>query len=262
MFDYLYRTSDFNLFSILIVFFISMSLVALILIKRYMPLHLRYQENAVIGCTSALVAVIYGVLAGFAAMYLINNNSFAANALQREANAITSIYLDSVWLSEPVKARVQADIKHYLDEILNVEWPLMNAGQQIDNAGDFILKDISDQLSQYKIKSNSDSLIVAEMLQVARNLYDARQQRIQMSQISLSNEVWVVILVGTILTLCVSYLFGVNFYLHVFIAIAAALMVSSTIFLLISLDKPFQGDYVVGPGQYKSVQRFIHDLNK
>ena len=88
MLDYLYQTSDMNLFLIISFYFIGASILALFFIKEFFPIHLRYQENAVIGCTSALVILIYGVIAGFATLYLINNNDNAADALQREANSL------------------------------------------------------------------------------------------------------------------------------------------------------------------------------
>lgn len=258
MIAYLYQTSNFNLFMILSCFFIAISILALYFIKLFIPLHLRYQENAVVGCTSALIVVIYGVLAGFATLYLINSNNSAADALQREANSISNMYRESRGLSEPVRTEVQLNLKRYLTEVIKLEWPLMNAGKSVTNRGDFILQDISDELHSAKINSGTESLILADLLVVTRNIYDARQQRIELSTRSLSNEVWVVIIAGSILTLVVSYLFGVNFYLHIFIVIAAALMTSSILFLLIGLDKPFQGDFIVGPEIYNQVLTFMN----
>jgi hypothetical protein len=256
--DYLYQTSDLNLFLILSSFFIAISVAALLLIKKFWPLHLRYQENAVIGCTSALVIVIYGVLAGFATLHLINNYNTAIDAIQREANAAANLDRESRELNESLRTKIHEDVKKYITEVINVEWPLMNSGKTISTDGDFIIQNILDELKNYTIGGGIEPLIIADMITISRNLYDARQNRIQLSYISLSNEVWVVILVGTILTLFVSYLFGVNFYLHIFIAVAAALMTASIIFLLISLDKPFQGDFIIGPETFNSVLAFIN----
>jgi hypothetical protein len=36
-------------------------------------------------------------------------------------------------------------------------------------------------------------------------------------------------------------------------------MTSSILFLLIGLDKPFQGDFIVGPEIYNSVLTFINE---
>ncbi len=257
MIDYLYKTSDLNLFLLLSIPLILISILALLFIRAYMSLHLRYQENAVIGCTSALIIVIYGVLAGFATLYLINNNNAATDATQREASTIANLYRDSIGLSEPDRTQIQTNIRGYLTQVLNMEWPLMNAGKTVTNAGDFIIEKIGNELNHYKVNNNTESLLVTDMLMLSDKLYDARQQRIQLSYISLNNEVWVVIIVSTILTLCVSYLFGINFYLHIFVAVASALMTAAIAFLLISLDKPFQGEFVVGPEPYQTIATYI-----
>jgi hypothetical protein len=172
--------------------------------------------------------------------------------VQREANAVADIYRDSQNLADPARGQVQGQIKDYLKQVLNTEWPLMLVGKQIPDQGDVILGKMVKELG-----AAVASPAVTDMLAVSRNIYDARQQRIQMSYTSLSPEIWVVILMGSLLTLCISYLFGINLYLHFFVVIAATLMTSSIIFLLISLDKPFQGQYIVGPDIFHGVLAFI-----
>lgn len=260
MLNYLYQTSDLNLFLIISAFFISISIMSLFLINRYFPLHLRYQDNAVIGCVSALVGVIYGVLAGFATAHLINANTIAIDALQREANAVADMYRDSRWLTDPAKSDIQAQIKRYLDEIISVEWPLMNRGELIPHDGDKMIEKISSDLRDYKINNSRDHAIISDLLIVTRNLYDARQQRILASYSALNPEIWMVIILGSFLTLCISYLFGVNFYLHIFTVLATALMLSATIYLLISLDKPFEGSFIVGPDTYQKLVEYLGEV--
>src|SRR3990167_3926256 len=121
-----------------------------------MPLHLRYKENAVIGCTSALVIVIYGVLSAFATLYLMNNNNYATDALQREANAIANLYRDSQWLNDPIRTNIQTNIKAYLTQVTDIEWSLMNHGKIVTNTGDLIIERISTELNHYKINNATE----------------------------------------------------------------------------------------------------------
>lgn len=259
MLNYLYQMDDVYLFILLSSFFIVISLIALFLIKWFFPLHLRYQDNAVIGCTSALITLIYGVIAGFATAHLINSNNLAVDALQREANSIVDLYRDSRWIGEPTKSVVQKDIKDYLNNIIDVEWPLMNQGKTVSHEGGKTINRISNELSHYKIQTGTDSVILSDMVVVIRNLFDAREQRKLASDASLSGTIWVVILLGSILTLCISYIFGVNFYLHIFVVSCSALIISSVLFLLISLDKPFLGSYAIGPEVYESLMLLINN---
>jgi hypothetical protein len=45
--------------------------------------------------------------------------------------------------------------------------------------------------------------------------------------------------------------------LHVFIVTGAVLMTTAILFLLISLDKPYQGEFTVGPEMFNAVLHFI-----
>ncbi len=255
--EYLYLAPNLNLFLILCLIIIPISIGALFFIKWFMPLHIRYQENAVIASTSAFIIVIYGVLAGFATLVLSNNEAEAAHVMQYEANAMANLYRDSLALSEPLRAKAQEDIKKYANEFLTVEWPLMNADTEVKSHADLYIRDLTLALAQYKTHSQGESQIVNDMLTQLSNLYDARQQRIQISYNSLGSTIWVVILMGTILSLCASYIFGVNFYLHIFIVIASALMTISVLFLLISLDKPFAGEADVTPDAIQNVVKIM-----
>lgn len=253
----LFRLSDITLFILLSCASIAISLIAIYVVKRCIPFHVRSQDNTVIGTTASLISVIYGVLAGLSALYLINNNSYASDAVQREANAVADIYRDSQWLKEPTRGIIQTQVKEYVTKVIQVEWPLMEQGSDVNNDGNFAIDNITNQLIHYSDIKNSESLLIHDMLDEVRLLYDARQQRIHMSYSELSPELWLVILIGTVLTLCINYLFGMNFYLHMVTVSAAALMTSSMIFLLIALDRPFQGEFIIEPDAFQAVLNFM-----
>jgi hypothetical protein len=59
----------------------------------------------------------------------------------------------------------------------------------------------------------------------------------------------------------INFLFGMNFYMHVITVSAASMMAASMFFLLITLDRPFQGEFVVGPDSFQSVLSAIEKHN-
>lgn len=260
MFEMLFRLSDLKLFLLLSSVSIIFSLLAIYLVKCFIPLNTRYKVNAIIGNTSAILAVIYGVLAGLSALYLINNNSYTADAVIREANAVADIYRYSNWLNEPTRSSIQSEIKKYLTNVIAIEWPHMEKGEPVNRQeGVTAINTITNQLIHYNGRTNSEALLVHDMLDEIRSLYNARQQRIHMTETLLSPELWVVIIIGTILTLCINFLFGMNFYLHAITVCAVALMTSSMIFLLITLDKPFQGEFNIRPDAFV---RILHSIEQ
>lgn len=257
MIEFLYHLSDFRLFALLVGFFVTISIVAILAIKYFLPLKLRYRDNAVIGNISSLIGIIYGVLASLMSLYLINNVNFAGDAVQREANAVANIYIDSKELPLYMQVSILAKLKNYIENVKNREWPLMKKGGIVNHDGDYIIEKITNQIISYSKSARSDALLTHDMLDEIKLLYDARQQRINQSNSSLSAEVWVVILIGTLLLIGINYFFKASSSLH-FIALSAAIIIaSSMVFLLLTLDRPFQGEFAVEPDAFQSTLSFI-----
>lgn len=258
MFDYLFKISDLTLFILLAGFSIGFTIIILTAIKYLIPIEGRYKENAVIGSISAVIGIIYAVLVGLTALYLTNTNSATSVAVQREADGAASIYRSSRWLAEPVRTEVQKLLRRYILEVIHVEWPLMENGKTITKDGDQLIDQMENALSTYKITTAMESLILRDMLESIKQLYEGRQDRILMSYSELNPEIWEVILIGTLLTVFVNYLFGMHFILHIVLSSASALMAMSMLFLLLALDRPFQGDFVVQPD---SLNALLNDMN-
>lgn len=261
MLDFIFRLPDTLVFACLSVFTIFISIAVIFLVRRHVPLTMRYQDSAGIANTSALISIIYGVLAGLMALYLINNINYTSDAVQREANSLANLYHSSQWLKEPTRSAIQEDVKGYLDQVIGVEWLALKQGKIPGHKGKYIIADMMQQLSQYNIVTNSETLIMQDILDEIKNLYNAREQRIHMSYSQLSPEAWVVILIGSILTIAINFLLGMNFYLHLLTVTFVAIMTSSMVFLLITLDRPFQGEFGVQPDALLAVQEYIEKFD-
>ncbi len=252
---FLYHLSDTQVFLFLSILIISTSIIAVFIVHKFIPLNLRYKDNGVIGYMSAFVSIIYGVLAGLMALYLINNINYAADAVEHESDAVANIYRDSLWLNPNFRESIHASIRQYLNGVINVEWPKMRNGIPLDSTNEVAINDISTKLSTYPVTTRQDVMSVHELMQDVKTLYNSRQQRIHMTYAALNPEIWVVIAIGTILTLAMNFLYGMNFYLHLVVTTAAGLMTASILFLLITLDKPFEGEFIIEP------DAFIYILN-
>jgi hypothetical protein len=188
MLSYLYHMPNLYLFLLLCVVSVIVSIIGILIVERFIPIEIRNQENPVIGNMSSLISIIYGVLAGLTALYLINNISYASDAVQREANSVANVYRDSKWLKEPARTNIQKEIVNYLQNVIKNEWPIMRVGSKLDYDNSSTIDNIAHQLDNYSATSNSDSLILSNILNEINNLYDAREQRIHLSYSALSNE--------------------------------------------------------------------------
>jgi hypothetical protein len=258
MFNFLFQIHNAWLFLLISAFFLILSIAGVLLVRRFARVEVRYRDNPVLGNIVALIGIIYGVLAGLTALYLINNVNYTADAVQREANSVANLYRDSQWLQNPAKTQIKEHIREYLTTVIDVEWPLMKKGKVLSSKGENIIDAIASEVNQYFHAHPTEALVMHDMLDEVKTLYNAREQRIHMSFSSLNTEIWVVILIGTILTICINYLFKMKLKLHVISIAAASLMASSMMFLLLTLDRPFQGEFVVEPTSLQFVLSELH----
>jgi hypothetical protein len=261
MLDFLYQLSDFSIFLFLSGLIIGVSIISILIGKRFIFHRLKYRDNATIASISSLIGIIYGVLAGFICLYLIDNNDRASEAALREANAVANVYRDSQWLRNPARNDIKLLLEGYIEKVIEVEWPLMREGRDSDVEGDYVIEKISNILKAYPATSASDTLIVQDVLAELKTLYNARHERISMSESQLSPQLWEVILIGTILIIGINYAFRVNFYLHLFAISAFGIMAAAMLFLMVTLDRPFQGEFIVEPHALQAVLRFVKTGN-
>jgi hypothetical protein len=224
-----------------------------LIVKVSVPHEIRLKDNAVIGNVSALIGLIYGILVGISALYLINNLSSTSDAVQREANAVANLYRTSTLLNEPVRTDFETTLVKYLNLVISKEWPAMKKNQDVGTECDQIVDQLSVKLRGYPVVTPMDSLIMRDFMEEEKALYSAREDRVAQSAEQLSLELWIVILIGTVLTIGINFLYGMNIWLHLISASGAALMASSMIFLLLTLDRPFQGEFVIEPDALQTV---------
>ncbi len=249
MSDFIYQVSDVWLFIFLSSVTVLISMGMVIIIEYLFPFKDRYKENQAIGYVNSTVCVIFAVLAGFAALYALTNFNQAEQAVQQEADTAMAIYQYAEWLKEPRCSDIQRTIKNYMNTVIEYDAPLMKAGKKIGLRTDLI---IGDMMRQIRENSQVDPPFASqEILKETVALRNARQERIRLTDSALGPDIWIGILLSAFLAIMINCAFGMQFHLHIASVCAVALVVSSTIFLLIALDHPFEGDYSVNVDAFK-----------
>jgi hypothetical protein len=234
----------------------------MLIVKRFIIVKETYEDNAVTANISSIIGVIYGVLAGLSALYLLNNISYTNEVVQREASAAANIYQVSKFIKDPAKKEIQSQLSTYLKTVINEEWPLMKAGKAIRDGNSNITDDIVELIVRYTNNNAIDSAMLHDILTEIKALNNAREERIQLSMASLSSEIWVVVLIGTFLTIGINFFFKMSYRLHLIAILAEIMMAASMIFLLITLDTPFQGEYIVEPLAFQSLLNHMQMLSQ
>lgn len=260
MAGFIYNVPSFLLFALIGCFCILISYIAIRLIHIHVPLKFRYAENQATVSVSALLGIIYAVLVGFIVLYEFNNFNKIEDAEKAEAKTMFNIYRYAYVLPEPSSSKIRNLVLDYANNAIYKEWPNLEKGREINNNGLLIIENIANEIRSFKNlhKLDADTLQALNQLSINSNaLFDAHQERISKIHSIVKPNVWFVLLLGSFLTLAVNFMLGMEFRLHMVCVSFISLMISAVLYLIVTLDRPYQGDFAIEPSTLLATLEYI-----
>ncbi len=247
--EFIYQLASIPLFAFLMAILLSISLISVATVRRYIPLDFRYEENTAIVSCSALLGIIYAVLIGFIILYQFGSFDKAEKAENTEGTMLHSIYHNAALLPAPHNSNLQSLVKTYTNNTLDNEWPALNVGQKISPKGKNLIEDMIKEIQSINFASLNGNTInlLNDIQQEISQLFKTHHQRTAVVYTTLNGHVWFVLLLGTIFTLGINFFLGMEFRLHIFCISLIATVMAMLIYLIVGLDRPYQGDFAVHP---------------
>lgn len=258
--EYIYNLPSLLLFSLISITFILISFGAIMLVDKRLPVSFRYDQNPAIVSVSAIIGIIYAILIGFTVLYELDNYNKADNAEKDEAKTMFSIFRMARSLPEPASTAIREQISKYAYNVINNEWPAMAQGKRVDDTGITIITTIAHQMHSIKNSPNAPASSMDALNTIAIDinaLFDDHQERVTKSHKAISANLWFVLLLGSLLTIAINFLLGIEFRLHLICTVAICLMVSAVLYLIITLDRPYRGDFSIQPDTFQSSYDYI-----
>jgi hypothetical protein len=234
--------------------------IGLIIFHRLVPVDLREAHNELVGFTVAIVAVVYAVLLAFIAVATWESYSRAQELVDVEAAHVGNIYRDTLGLQSDMAELVRTDLKEYVDTVINKEWPVQQKGES-PNEGWTPLYHLHDAIVQLHPTTMGEQVVEAELLKVLNELYGARASRLSAVEGHIPDAVWLLILLGGMITTGYTYLFGFkNFKMHMVITSTVSLSLVLVVVLIMALDWPFRGEVSVSSDAFVKVEKSWSDM--
>jgi hypothetical protein len=234
----------------------------LVLVQRLYSTDRRMQHNDVAGFIYAVVGVSYAVLLGLMLIAVWEKWNEAEATTADEANELAGLFWYAHALPQPEGRHVQELVRSYSEVVVEEEWPLMAQGRSSPQAWD-TLDELRGAILELKPtqdakQSGYDEMRYNEMLEQLHDLGNARRERLLAAEQGLPPILWVVLILGGVVTVGFTYLFGLeNTMVHLLMVAALALIVSISLFTVAALDYPFRGDIHIHPSAYEQdLERF------
>ena len=237
------------------------AVVGLMLVQRLVPATIRKEHNDVAGFIYAALGVIYAVLLALVVIAVWEEYGRARVTVESEANALAEIFWLAHQLPEPERHHLQELARSYAEEVVEKEWPLMEQGRaplmehtQATPPGWVLIDDIRVAVQGYEPRTESEQELYAEGLDQVQRLADARRTRLVQAEESLPAVLWVVLVVGGMVAVGFTYLFGLEHTgAHALMVASLAGVIALVLFTIGILDHPFSGGARIEPGAFDLV---------
>lgn len=252
---WIYNISSLSLCLLTLLVAESYALLGLFAVRPWLRKRGKKDEshNHVVSFCLATVTVMYGITLGLMANGAWTNFTETDAQTSREAACMTAVWRDASVLPENTARPLQAGIRKYTRYLIDQAWPLQQQGK-ISNSGAELLNSIQVTLLQFHPATLQESQLYEQALTSFNRLTELRRIRQVNVQRGLPSAIWVVMIGGALLCLCVTWFFDIeDTTIHVLTTAITAAMIAILIFLIAALDNPYRGSVSVRPDAFALV---------
>jgi hypothetical protein len=230
----------------------ALAMIGPVVIRHRVGLERLTSNNEIAGFKFATVGVIYAVLLAFAVVVVWERFSDAETAVLQEAGAAATLYRLTPGTT-PEAAAMRNALSNYLELAIEKDWPRM-AGEE---ASEEVRKSL-DELYLAAIRmsrtNGGPSSEYTEMFRQLDVLTQSRRSRIQLAGGIVPSVLWLVLVLGAVLTVGFTFFFGTeNLAAQVIMTGILSTIVFMGLLVIISINHPFTGPVNIDNDPLRSV---------
>jgi len=194
------------------------------------------------------MGLLFGLIVGFLAAQVWSDAGNAQQAVDREASALRGTAILARSFPGAPEERIDALLRTYIRHAVEQEWPAMAHGRATLTVIPAPLADALQAAIDLTPRTNGEKAAQQQMITALQSAFDARRQRIILSESSLNWVKWVGVLLVAILTLVTIA------FVHCDNRLAAGLALglftcaaAGSLILLAVQQRPFSGEFAVKP---------------
>jgi hypothetical protein len=233
---------------IVIAVVVAVSLLALLLVRRFVPATRLAQHTEVAGYIYAVIGVLYAVILAQVVVAAWEEYRDARGAAAAEASSVLNLArLAQLWPGEN-RVAVEAALAAYAQHVIGVEWPDMG-GNDYDSATHTpLMHQLWQVVNAAGLASIPGNPTYPAALEQLDQLDDARRTRVLLAEDGLPTTMAITLLLGAVVTFGFSFLFAVdNGWVHGLMTASLGTLIALLLLLVFELETPFTGVSAVGP---------------
>src|SRR3954471_13547380 len=172
------------------------ALIGLLLVRRFVLPRLRVtvSDSEFVGAVVQSIMVFYGLALALISVNVWQTYNDVSKTVSTEAISFAALYRDVSGYPEPMRGKLQGEVRGYVDQIIHGAWPLMRKGQ-VPTEGVEWMNRLQAVLMSFEPASEGQRILHAETLAAYNRAVQARRLRVDAISTGLPNVMWVVIVV-------------------------------------------------------------------
>jgi hypothetical protein len=233
-----------NLMMVLVV--VGLSVVLFVVMDKVWPWDKRHQHNDVTGWQLGILGTTYAVILGFMLYAVWTDFDTATQNVEMEANSLTNLYRLADGLPDGSRIEVQKLAREYAQKVITNDWPEMDQGRvPVESVG--LASKMERALISVPDGSRTSGMAQDHAMTELSAMTTCRRTRLLENALSLPTVLWLVLIVGGMLTIVSSCMFGSqNRFLHGVQVVFFSLMIALALLAIADINKPFRGSVHVG----------------
>ena len=230
---------------------VVLALAGMVLARRVLPFSVREAHNANTAAMFGALYVVYGLIVGFSAYQVADQFDAARRTVQNEAGSVGEIYLLAEQLPGPDRREIQGLVESYARALVEDGWPRMEEGGASARA-----QKIGDELRRavmgFEPSTGAEQAIYAQGLTLVQEFDEYRALRLLEVREGIPAILWVVLILGGVMTIGFTYLFGMEApRLHVLMIVSLTVVLVLVLYTIRALEYPFDGIVQVQPEPFE-----------
>ena len=232
---------------------VLVAVVGLVVVQRLVPPGLREEHNNVAGFIYAVLGIAYAVLLAFVVIAVWQDYKTAQTDVESEANELAGAYFLASQLPEPERTNVQDLTRTYARVVVEEEWPMMERGQTSERA-ESLASRLRLQILEFDPRTEGEQVLYERGLTQLHDAADARRSRLLEVKEGMPELLWVVLVVGGVITVSFTYLFGLRSNVaHALMVAALTLVICGILYTIGEFNYPFSGVVEIRPEAFREV---------
>jgi len=245
---------------VVIIVCITAALGFLFGIRRLWVPSARRVHNDAIGPNVSVIGTTYAVIIAFMLSGVWTDMQAARLNTEQEANSLVNIYRFAEELPAQSRAEIQKLVQDYAQVMVSREWPAM-ARDDSSAAGHAIMRGLWHAMASVAPRTSTEQQVMDHSLSELSTMTEHRRIRLLQSRKRLPAILWAVLIVGGIVTVGSTCLFGIeDFKLHIVQVFEISFLISLMLVAIAAIDRPFQGQVHVSPDAFQyAIETMNHD---